>query len=59
MEAGQYEAVSSSHGRTYTQDYDEQEIHVSNVVELEPQVLGDEADGRVLGRPDFISLVVL
>lgn len=37
----------SGRATTYTQNDDEQEVDVCNVVELEPQVLRDEAEGRV------------
>ncbi|KAH0294402.1 phospholipid-translocating P-type ATPase, partial [Aureobasidium sp. EXF-3399] len=36
------------------QDNDEQEVDVGDVVELEPQVLGDETDSRVVGGALFM-----
>lgn len=43
---------------TYRKDDQEQEVHVRNVMELEPQILGYEAERRVLGRPDLISAIL-
>ena len=40
---------------TYYKDDDKQEIYVSNIVELIPQVLWYEAQRSVLGGPDLIS----
>lgn len=33
---------------TYDKDIDEEEDYVGNVVELKPQILGDEGERRVL-----------
>lgn len=44
---------------TYHKDNNEQEEDVGNVLELEPEVLRDEGQGRVLGRPDLVSRVRL
>ena len=43
---------------TYRQDDDEQKVDVCNVVELQPQVFGQETDGRIFCRPDLIALVL-
>jgi hypothetical protein len=46
-------------GATYSEDNQEQEVHVSNIMKLKPQVLGYEAERRIFRRPDLISAVVL
>ena len=43
---------------TYRQNDNKQEVHVCNVMELEPQVLGQETYGCVLGRSDLIAFVL-
>lgn len=43
---------------TYTQDNDEQEIDVCNIVELEENILRDKGQRRILGRSDLIPRVV-
>lgn len=43
---------------TYTQDDDEQEVDVSDVVELEPQILGYETERRVFGCSYLVARVV-
>ena len=40
---------------TYTKDDDEQKVDISNVVELKPQVLRDEAQWCVLCGSNLIS----
>ena len=40
---------------TYRQYDEEQEVDISNVVELKPQILGDEAERRVFRRSNFVS----
>jgi len=44
--------------RTYAEDDDEQEVDVGDVVELEPQILGYEAEGRVFCRSYLVAGVV-
>lgn len=44
---------------TYRENNNEQEINVGHVVELQPQVLGYEADGGILCGPDFIPAEIL
>jgi hypothetical protein len=43
---------------TYAENDDEQEVDVGDVVELEPQVLGYEAEGRVLGGSYLVAGVL-
>jgi len=45
--------------RAYRKDNDKQEVHVCDIVELQPQVLGHKTDGRVLRRPDLVTLIML
>lgn len=44
---------------TYTQDDDEEEVDVGDVVELIVQVFRDKADRGILGRPNLVSRVVM
>jgi hypothetical protein len=39
---------------THRKNDDEEEVYVGDVVKLEEQVLGDEAQGGVLGCPDLV-----
>lgn len=43
---------------THAQDNDKQEVDIGDVVELEPQVLGYEAEGRVFGGSYLVAGVV-
>jgi len=43
---------------TYTKDDDEQEVDIGNVVELEPQILGHKAEGRVFGGSYLVACVL-
>ena len=40
---------------TYTQDNDKQEVDVSDIVKLKPQVLRNEAQWSVLGCPYLVA----
>ena len=40
---------------TYDQDNQEQEENVGDIVELEPQVLGHEGYGCILGRSNLVT----
>lgn len=40
---------------TYGENDDEEKVHVGNVMKLEPQVLGDEAEGSVFGCANLVS----
>ncbi len=56
----QYRPLSSKASvYTYTKNDDEKEVDVGNVVELKVQILWDEAERRVLGRPDLVARIVL
>ena len=39
----------------YRENDDEQKVDIGDVVELEPQVLGDETDGCVFGGSNLVS----
>jgi len=39
---------------TYSEDDNEYEVDIGNVVKLEPKILRDEADGCILGRSDLV-----
>lgn len=41
---------------THSENDNENEVDVGDVVQLKPQVLGHETDGCVFGRPDLVSL---
>lgn len=41
--------------KTYSENDDDEEEDVGDVVELEIQVLGDEGERRVFGGADFIA----
>lgn len=43
---------------TYGEDDQKQKVYVSNIMELVPQVLRDEAERRVLGGPDLVSSIM-
>ncbi len=45
------------HDRTHRQDDDEQKVDVGDVLKLEPQILGNEAERRILGRSHFVSFI--
>jgi hypothetical protein len=55
---GQHLAACSSRRGTYTEDDDEQKVDVGDVVELEPQVLGHEAERCVFGGSYLVARVV-
>jgi hypothetical protein len=55
---GQRLAACRSRRGTYTQDDDEQKVDVGDIVELEPQILGNEAERRVLGGSYLVARVV-
>lgn len=40
---------------TYIKNNDEQEVNVRNIVELQPDVVGDEGECCILGGTDFVS----
>ena len=44
--------------QTYGEAYDEQEIDVGDVVELQPEVLGKEGKWSVFGGPSLVALKV-
>ena len=43
---------------TYTEDDDQQEIDVGNVVELKPKVQWNKSQGSILGRPDLVPYII-
>ena len=43
---------------THPKNNDKEEIDIGNIVELEPQVLGHETEGRVFGRSYLVAGVV-
>lgn len=43
----------------YTEDNDEKEVDVGNVVKLKPQVLWDETQWRIFGGPYFVPCITL
>lgn len=45
--------------KTYVQYNDKKEIHISNIMELEPDIFGDEGDRSIFGRADLISRIVV
>lgn len=48
-----------NHRQTYSKNDQEEEVHVGDVVKLEPNVLRNETDRCILGRPDLIPPIVL
>jgi hypothetical protein len=44
---------------SYTEDDDEKEVNVGDVMELKVQILGYEAEWGVFGSPDLVPCVLL
>ena len=53
------ETLGREEVKTYVQDNNKQEIHVGDVMELEPDVLRDEGERGVLGGTDLVSRIVI
>jgi hypothetical protein len=51
-------AHAPSNGETYTEDNNEQKVHVGDIVELEPQILWHETERRVLCGSYLVARVV-
>jgi hypothetical protein len=47
------------HSETYTENDNEEEIYISDVVKLKIKIFGDEAQGRVLCGADLVARVLL
>lgn len=45
-------------GNAHTKDDNEEEVHVSNIVKLEPQIFRNETESGVFRSPDFVPRIL-